>query len=81
MQVDRFLGVGAVDDGVGQPQGLRAGNAAPKVGLENLVVDGREVAENITAQNVAMLVSVLFVGNRSLPFGCQRDKSDSVVTI
>ena len=39
MQIDRFLGIGAVYDGVHKPQGAFAGDAPTEFRLENGVVD------------------------------------------
>ena len=53
----RLLGVGAVDNAVRERQGAGAGDAPAQVALENLVVDGREVAVDVAAQDVTEAVA------------------------
>lgn len=61
-QVNRLLGVRTVDDRIAQPERWRTGDAAADVLLQNGVVDGREVAENVGAQHMSMVVAQLLVG-------------------
>ena len=39
-QMDRFLGVGGVDDAIGQRQGALTGDTSAQVAFEDFVVDG-----------------------------------------
>ena len=56
-QVDRLLRVGAVDNPVGEGQGAFAGDAAPQVVLEDLMIDGGEVAVDVATQDMAVAVA------------------------
>lgn len=49
----RLLGVGAVDDPVRQRQRAGTGDAPAEIAFEDVVVDGREVAGDVAAQEVA----------------------------
>ena len=67
MEVDGLLGVGAIDDQVGQGEGALAGEAPPQVALQDGVVDGGEVAVDVAAQDVPEAVAELLVaGHRSV---------------
>ena len=59
-QVDRLLRVGAVDDPVGEGQGRLAG-PAPKVALQDLVIDGGRVAVYVATRNMAVAVAGFLV--------------------
>ncbi len=56
-----LLGVGAVDDGIGEPQGALARDAAPQVLLQDGVIDRRKVAIDVAAQHLAEAVSEALV--------------------
>jgi hypothetical protein len=65
VEVDRFLGVRAIDDGVEQPQRRRTTEAPAKVGLQDLVVDGREVAIDVAPQDMAVAIAEALVPRHS----------------
>ena len=56
-----LLPIAAVDDAVGQCQGVFAGEAAAQVRFEDGVVDGREVAVDVAAQHMGMTVAEALV--------------------
>ena len=67
VEVDGLLRVGAVDDAVGEVEGALAGDPAAKVALEDGVVDGGEVAEDVAAEHVPAAVAELLVaGHRAV---------------
>ena len=48
IQVDRFLGIGRINDAVNEVQGLVAGDPPADVVLEDLVVDRRKISQRST---------------------------------
>ena len=61
MQINGFLSVGAVHDAIHEPQRPFAFNATAELCLEDFVIDGGEIPEKVTAQDVSVAVVVAFV--------------------
>ena len=61
VDMHRLLRIRAVDDRVDQPERALASDAAAEVLLEDRVVDRREVAEDVAAQDVGRAVAEALV--------------------
>lgn len=61
MQIDRLLRVGAINDQIHQPQHAFASDAVAEFGLQAVMIDGREIAEDVAAQHERLAIAIVLI--------------------